>query len=75
MVVFTYVSRLFMPTAMKRSLDQFGSLGYVFTLLSWLIVGCSVIVAGIALGQVLAVSGPFPRRLGTSVAEDASTEP
>ncbi|MET7698912.1 YhjD/YihY/BrkB family envelope integrity protein [Streptomyces sp. NPDC005485] len=67
MVTFVYVSGLFMPAAMQRSLAQFGSLGYVFALLSWLITCSCVIVTGIALGQVTAVSGPFPRLLGTPV--------
>lgn len=65
MVTFANLSKLFMPAAMERGLAQFGTLGYVFTLLSWLIAGCSVIVTGIALGQVTATSGPFPRWLGT----------
>lgn len=65
MVVFVYASGLFMPATMKRSIAQFGSLGYVFTLLSWLIACSCVAVAGVALGQVTAVSGPFPRWLGT----------
>ncbi|MFF4500001.1 YhjD/YihY/BrkB family envelope integrity protein [Streptomyces sp. NPDC001401] len=70
MVVFVYLSGLFMPATMKRSIAQFGSLGYVFTALSWLITGCCVIVAGVALGQVTAVSGPFPRWLGTPTADE-----
>ncbi|MCX4665456.1 YihY/virulence factor BrkB family protein [Streptomyces sp. NBC_01381] len=74
MVTFAYLSGLFMPAAMKRSLAQFGSLGYVFTLLSWLIAACCVIVAGIGLGQVTALSGPFPRWLG-SPAADARDRP
>nr|WSY55162.1 YihY/virulence factor BrkB family protein [Streptomyces sp. NBC_00886] len=65
MVTFVYVTGLFMPATMRRSIAQFGSLGYIFTLLSWLIGGCCVIVAGVALGQVTAVSGQFPRWLGT----------
>lgn len=72
MVTFVYVSGLFMPATMRRSIAQFGSLGYVFTLLSWLIGGCCVIVAGVALGQVTAVSGPFPRWLGTPGAGEES---
>lgn len=70
MVTFVYASGLVMPVTLERSIAQFGSLGYVFTVLSWLIVGCCVIVAGVALGQVIATSGPFPRWLGTPVAED-----
>ncbi|MEU9865187.1 ribonuclease BN [Streptomyces sp. NPDC047971] len=64
-VTYVYVSGMFLPKAMERSLAQFGSLGYVFTLLSWLLAACCVVVGGIALGQVAATSGPFPRLLGT----------
>ncbi|MFE6071252.1 ribonuclease BN [Streptomyces sp. NPDC056525] len=74
MVTYVYVSGVFMPMAMERSLAQFGSLGYVFTLLSWLLAGCSVVVAGIALGQVTAVSGPFPRWLGTLTADGVADQ-
>uniref|UniRef100_A0AAU2AEE9 YihY/virulence factor BrkB family protein n=2 Tax=unclassified Streptomyces TaxID=2593676 RepID=A0AAU2AEE9_9ACTN len=66
MVTFVYASGVFMPAAMERSMAQFGSLGYVFALLSWLIADCCVIVAGIALGQLAAVSMPFVRWLGPS---------
>ena len=69
MMSFAYLSGLFMPATLKRSIAQFGSLGYVFTMLSWLIAGCCVIVASVALGQVVAVSGPFPRLLGTPGAD------
>lgn len=72
MVTFVHVSGLFMPATLERSIAQFGSLGYVFTVFSWLIVGCCVIVAGVTLGQVTAVSGPFPRWLGTPEAEGES---
>ncbi len=68
MVTYVYVSGVFMPANMRRTTAQFGSLGYVFAMLSWLIGGCCVVVAGIALGQVTAGSGPFPRWLGTPVA-------
>jgi len=72
MATFVYVSGLFMPGTMQRSIAQFGSLGYVFTLLSWLIGGCCLVVAGLALGQVTAVSGPFPGWLGTPGAGEES---
>lgn len=59
-----------MPATMQRTIAQFGSLDYVFAVLSWLIGGCCVVVAGVALGQVTAGSGPFPRWLGTPVADE-----
>jgi len=72
MVTFVHVTGVFMPATLERSHAQFGSLGYVFTVLSWLIAGCCVMVAGIALGQVTAVSGPFPRLLGAPGAGEES---
>ncbi|MFD3924946.1 YhjD/YihY/BrkB family envelope integrity protein [Streptomyces sp. NPDC058614] len=72
MVTFVQVSGVFMPATLERSTDQFGSLGYVFTVLSWLIGCCCVVVAGVALGQVTAVSGPFPKWLGTPLADEES---
>ncbi|MER7753730.1 ribonuclease BN [Kitasatospora sp. NPDC097643] len=72
MVAFLHASRLVTPQSLRRSIDQFGALGLVFTMLSWLIaVGC-VLVVGLTLGQVIASSGPFPRWLGTPMAGDRS---
>ncbi|MER5778367.1 hypothetical protein ABT144_29565 [Streptomyces sp. NPDC002039] len=76
MVTYVYVPGMLMPAAMERSLAQFGSLGYVFTLLSSMLGGCCVVVVGIALGQMTAASGPFPRWLGTPVTDgDADRAP
>ncbi|WP_086827605.1 YhjD/YihY/BrkB family envelope integrity protein [Streptomyces sp. NRRL B-24572] len=69
MTAFGYASPLVMPQALEQSRAHYGSLGYVFTFLSWLIAGGCVIVVCVALGQVVATSGPFPRWLGTPTAE------
>jgi membrane protein len=47
-------SRLFLPRALNHSIEQFGALGSVFTMLSWLIAFFAVITAGVAAGYVLA---------------------
>ncbi|MFE3325775.1 YhjD/YihY/BrkB family envelope integrity protein [Streptomyces sp. NPDC059176] len=58
-------SRYYMPRALDRSLSEYGSLGPVFTLLSWLIVLCVTIAVGITVGAVLAKEPWLARRLGT----------
>ncbi|WP_308379380.1 YhjD/YihY/BrkB family envelope integrity protein [Streptomyces sp. ISL-43] len=47
-------SRIYMPHAVQRSMEQFGSLGSVFVLLSWLIMLFIVITLAIAVGYVVA---------------------
>ncbi|MER5733880.1 YhjD/YihY/BrkB family envelope integrity protein [Streptomyces sp. NPDC002138] len=50
----TIASRVYMPHAVDRSMQQFGSLGSVFVLLSWLIMFFLVITLAIAVGYVVA---------------------
>ncbi|CAM5520335.1 hypothetical protein SAVIM338S_03926 [Streptomyces avidinii] len=50
----TVGSRIYMPLAVTRSLEQFGSLGSVFVLLSWLIMFFIVVTLAIAVGYVVA---------------------
>ncbi|MCJ0869458.1 YhjD/YihY/BrkB family envelope integrity protein [Streptomyces sp. AP-93] len=50
----TVASRVYMPHAVDRSMQQFGSLGSVFVLLSWLIAFFIVITLAIAVGYVVA---------------------
>ncbi|MGI5197293.1 YhjD/YihY/BrkB family envelope integrity protein [Streptomyces sp. CA-288835] len=52
----SWAAGLFVPTAMERSLQEFGPLGPVFTFLSWLIAVFLVAVSGLALGQYVASS-------------------
>ncbi|WP_234426430.1 MULTISPECIES: ribonuclease BN [Streptomyces] len=52
--VFAATSSLWMPRTLQRSVDQFGLLGSVFTVLSWLILFCTTVVAGIAIGWLVA---------------------
>ncbi|WP_078940870.1 YhjD/YihY/BrkB family envelope integrity protein [Streptomyces cellulosae] len=55
-VALSWAAGLFMPTAMERSLREFGPLGPVFTFLSWLIAVFLVAVSGLAVGQYVASS-------------------
>ncbi|GHB50987.1 hypothetical protein GCM10010347_20880 [Streptomyces cirratus] len=58
-------SRVYMPRAVDRSMQQFGALGSVFVLLSWLIAFFIVITLAISVGYVVAHE-PLPaRRLRT----------
>ncbi|MFI7339149.1 YhjD/YihY/BrkB family envelope integrity protein [Streptomyces sp. NPDC050085] len=61
----TVASRVYVPRTLDRSLAQFGPLGLVFTLLSWLIVLFTIVCAGIAAGYVIAHEQPVARRLRT----------
>ncbi|MFI9029527.1 ribonuclease BN [Streptomyces sp. NPDC053560] len=65
--VFAATSVLWMPRTLRRSVDQFGLLGSVFTLLSWLILFCTTVVAGIAIGYLVAHERSVGQRLGLSV--------
>ncbi|MEU9250584.1 YhjD/YihY/BrkB family envelope integrity protein [Streptomyces sp. NPDC048270] len=71
--VLSAASRIYMPLAVERSLRQFGSLGSVFVLLSWLIVLFVVITVAVAVGYVVAREPAPARRLRTplSPAEEA----
>ncbi|WAP58446.1 YhjD/YihY/BrkB family envelope integrity protein [Streptomyces sp. S465] len=60
-VLLGYLSRLLMPVAMARGLADFGPLGPVFTLLTWLIVVFLVAVAGLAAGPAVASSAWYAR--------------
>ncbi|MET9697326.1 YhjD/YihY/BrkB family envelope integrity protein [Streptomyces sp. NPDC006529] len=57
----TIASRVYMPHAVDRSMQQFGSLGSVFVLLSWLIMFFVVVTLAIAVGYVVAHE-PLPAR-------------
>jgi membrane protein len=59
-VLLSRAARLLVPTAMERSLDEFGPLGPVFTFLSWLIAVFLVAVSGLALGEYVASASWYP---------------
>ncbi|MFJ9442413.1 ribonuclease BN [Kitasatospora sp. NPDC101235] len=65
LTAFAWVSQLYIPRSLNRSVTQFGPLGMVFTLLSWLIVAFTVITLGIGVGYVVAGQGRLARLLAT----------
>ncbi|MFD5465670.1 YhjD/YihY/BrkB family envelope integrity protein [Kitasatospora sp. NPDC127059] len=60
-----WASRLYVPRSLNRSVTQFGPLGLVFTLLSWLIVVFTAVALAIGTGYVVAGQGRLARLLGT----------
>ncbi|WP_405741828.1 YihY/virulence factor BrkB family protein [Streptomyces sp. NBC_00028] len=56
-------ARLYMPGALNRTLEDYGSLGLVLTLLSWLILLCATITFAVTIGAVLAGEPPLDRFL------------
>lgn len=54
---------LYMPTALNRALEEYGALGLVLTLLSWLIVVCGAVTFAVTIGAVLAQEPPLHRFL------------
>ncbi|MFF5284989.1 YhjD/YihY/BrkB family envelope integrity protein [Streptomyces sp. NPDC012756] len=67
-------ARLYMPAALNRALGEYGSLGLVLTMLSWLIVVCAAITFALTIGAVLAQEPPLDRYLGTDRGEEASAD-
>jgi membrane protein len=63
MTALSVTARLYMPTALNRSLATYGPLGSVFTLLSWLIAICAALTFTITAGAVLATEPPLSRHL------------
>ncbi|WNI19397.1 YhjD/YihY/BrkB family envelope integrity protein [Actinacidiphila sp. ITFR-21] len=57
MAALAVTARVYMPTALNRSVAAYGPLGTVFTLLSWLIAVCAAITFTLTAGAVLA-EGP-----------------
>ncbi|MER7537742.1 YhjD/YihY/BrkB family envelope integrity protein [Streptomyces sp. NPDC097704] len=67
-------ARLYMPGALNRALGEYGSLGLVLTMLSWLIVVCAAITFALTIGAVLAQEPPLDRYLGTDRGEEESAD-
>lgn len=55
-ITLSWAGHLLLSQAMRRSFEEFGPLGPVFTLLSWLIGIFLVAIAGMALGEAVATS-------------------
>ncbi|MFG2573038.1 YhjD/YihY/BrkB family envelope integrity protein [Streptomyces sp. NPDC048481] len=62
--VLTSAAHLYVPRALEHSLQRYGSLGAVFTLLSWLIALCVTMTLCITAGAVFAQEPAVARRLG-----------
>ncbi|MDC0773833.1 YhjD/YihY/BrkB family envelope integrity protein [Streptomyces sp. HD] len=58
-------ARLYVPNALNRAIENYGALGLVLVLLSWLIVLCAAITFGVTIGAVLAQGPPLNRYLRT----------
>ncbi|WP_327255819.1 YhjD/YihY/BrkB family envelope integrity protein [Streptomyces sp. NBC_01244] len=58
-------AQFYMPAALNRTLAEYGSLGLVFTFLSWLIVVCAAVAVSITVGAVLAQETHLAHRLGS----------
>ncbi|MFJ5712823.1 YhjD/YihY/BrkB family envelope integrity protein [Streptomyces sp. NPDC093105] len=58
-------ARFYMPGALNRALAEYGALGLVLTLLSWLIVVCAALTFAFTIGAVLAREPTLARLLGT----------
>ncbi|PWI19938.1 ribonuclease BN [Streptomyces sp. Act143] len=65
-VVFSSASELWLPRSLRLSVERYGPLGSVFTLLSWLILFFATVVVGVAVGQVLAHDERIGRYLGVA---------
>ncbi|MDC0770561.1 YihY/virulence factor BrkB family protein [Streptomyces sp. HD] len=63
-VVFSVLSGLWLPRSLRLSVERYGPLGSVFTMLTWLIFFFATVVVGIAVGYVLAQDSTIARRLG-----------
>ncbi|MER6387094.1 YhjD/YihY/BrkB family envelope integrity protein [Streptomyces sp. NPDC059382] len=63
--VLSLSAALYMPNALNRALHEYGSLGLVLTLLSWLIAICAAVTFAVTIGAVLAQEPPLNRLLTT----------
>ncbi|MFJ2863537.1 YhjD/YihY/BrkB family envelope integrity protein [Kitasatospora sp. NPDC087314] len=57
-------ARVYMPGALNRALAQYGSLGPVLMMLSWLIALCAAVTFSVTAGAVLAQEPPLNAYLG-----------
>ncbi|MET8473022.1 YhjD/YihY/BrkB family envelope integrity protein [Streptomyces sp. NPDC006422] len=67
-VAFCGVSGLWLPRALRMSVERYGALGSVFTVLSWLILFFTTVVFGVAVGRVLAQEEFLRSRIGGAAA-------
>ncbi|GHD87340.1 YhjD/YihY/BrkB family envelope integrity protein [Streptomyces naganishii] len=65
LTVLSVTARLYMPRALNRTLAEYGSVGSVFVLLSWLIVVCVAATVALSAGAVAAQEPLLAGRLGS----------
>ncbi|NUR27486.1 MAG: ribonuclease BN [Catenulispora sp.] len=65
LVALAGAAKVYVPRSLDRTIDQFGPLGLVFTLFSWLIVLFTAITVCLAAGYVIAHERGVARLLGT----------
>jgi membrane protein len=65
LTVLAMTARLYMSRALDRALADYGSVGSVFVLLSWLIVVCVAAAVAVSAGAVLAQEPFLAGRLGS----------
>ncbi|MFE2102335.1 YhjD/YihY/BrkB family envelope integrity protein [Streptomyces sp. PTD9-10] len=65
LTVLTSTAPLYMPRAINRALADYGSLGLVFLLLSWMIVVAVAVAVCMSVGAVVAQEPPLASRLGS----------
>ncbi|MFF4659343.1 YhjD/YihY/BrkB family envelope integrity protein [Streptomyces sp. NPDC001381] len=63
--VLTSTASLYVPRVLNHSLEKYGSMGAVFTLLSWLITLCVVVTLCVTAGAVVAREPWAARHLGS----------
>ncbi|WP_338701869.1 YhjD/YihY/BrkB family envelope integrity protein [Streptomyces sp. Q6] len=61
--VLAIASGIYLPLAFNRALSEYGSLGLVLAMLSWLILLCAAITFAVTIGAVLAQEPPLDRYL------------
>lgn len=68
-------AKLYVPHSLERSISQFGPLGLVFTVFSWLIVLFTTVTVCVATGYVIAHEHAVARLLRTPPAPDPVDRP
>jgi membrane protein len=59
--VWLMISRVYLPNALNRSIAQYGPLGSVFTVLSWILCCTSILTVCFALGYLITRQSPLAR--------------
>ena len=67
-------AQFYMPTALNRTLAEYGGLGPVFTILSWLIVLCAAVALAITVGAVVSQETHLAKSLGSLTLTPGSEE-